>query len=273
MAIIVTIIGIICAIAFIPGIREDEEMKERRAIIDAKKRDSFFKTLVFALKQKNFMVFVFISLCNFISVILIQASISYWNAWILGYPKDYEIFPLLVFIITGVLGVPVWYRLGTKYGSVRMFIVSNLIFGFGLFAFLFISDLLFTLILFAIGGLALGGSKTLEIVVFSDVIDEAMIKSGKRQEGIYNGIRIFIICLSIIAQVVLFAIVHTATNYIPGKPGIVDQPSEALFGIRLLIGGIPAVVMLFGTFLFWKIYDITPEKSIALKKQLYQLNL
>ena len=56
-------------------------------------------------------------------------------------------------------------------------------------------------------------------------------------------------------------------------PGIGDQPPEALFGIRLLIGGIPAVVMLFSTFIFWKVYDITPEKSIALKKQLAQLNL
>jgi len=53
----------------------------------------------------------------------------------------------------------------------------------------------------------------------------------------------------------------------------VTQPPEALFGIRLLIGGIPALVMLVGTFLFWKLYDITPEKSIALKEQLAELNL
>jgi Na+/melibiose symporter-like transporter len=154
-----------------------------------------------------------------------------------------------------------------------MFILGCLILSFSVLPLIFLSDLISTLIVFGIGGIGLGGTTVLSVVLVSDVIDELTVNMRKRQEGIYLGIRVFIIRLAFIVQALLFAIIHTSTGYIAGVPGVVIQPPEALFGIRTLISIIPLIVMFLSTLVFWKVYDITPEKAATLKEQLKKLNL
>lgn len=105
---------------------------------------------------------------------------------------------------------------------------------------------------------------------FSDVIDEIVVKTGKRQEGIYTGIRTFFGRLSIVVQAISIAVVHEITSFIPGAE---IQTDLALWGIRVILALIPMIFYIVAFFFMWKVYDLTPEKVQKIQVQLKELNL
>jgi Na+/melibiose symporter-like transporter len=69
---------------------------------------------------------------------------------------------------------------------------------------------------------------------------------------------------------IILAVVHELTGFIEASD---TQPLSAITGIRLHTGFIPAIFMLVGVLIFWKVYDITPEKASQIKKKLKKLDL
>ena len=100
---------------------------------------------------------------------------------------------------------------------------------------------------------------------FSDVIDEIVVKTGKRNEGIYTGIRTFFGRASNIIGALTIAIVHIATNYVPSAA---TQEPLAQFGIRIIMALIPMIFYFLAFILMWKVYDLTPEKVKKIQEEL-----
>ena len=119
-------------------------------------------------------------------------------------------------------------------------------------------------------GIAIGGFWVMLSPVYSDVIDESVSISGKRREIIYGGIRNFFINLARVIQAMTLAIVHELTGFVEGSD---TQTPLALIGIRIHLGLIPGIFITIGVLVFWKYYDITPEKANLIKNQLRQLKI
>ena len=119
-------------------------------------------------------------------------------------------------------------------------------------------------------GIFLGGFWVMIFPVLADVIDESVVITGRREEGIYSGFSQFFARIGIIAQTLTFAIVHSLTGFIEGgEPSV--QPASALVGIQIHLGLIPAIFIFIGAFIFWKWYDLTPEKINATQVKLGEL--
>ena len=106
--------------------------------------------------------------------------------------------------------------------------------------------------------------------VLGDVVDEAALKNNTRQEGIYMGVRTFFGRIAIIIQALTFAIIHISTGFEPGSP---TQSPLAILGLRFQVALVPMILILIEILLFWKLYDITPEKKVEIRKKLAELNL
>ena len=126
------------------------------------------------------------------------------------------------------------------------------------------------MIIFILWGVGLGGFWALNRILLSDAIDEAVANTGKREEGIYSGIIMFFNSVAIIVQVIIFATVHTMTGFVEGAD---TQSAQAQWGIQLHLGIIPAIILLIGTLLFWKFYDLTPSKIEDIQNKLKQMGL
>ena len=123
------------------------------------------------------------------------------------------------------------------------------------------SDLISTTILFALIGFGIGAFWVLMFPCLSDVVDNIVVETGKRQEGTLSGIRIFTERISIIILAISFAIVHPLTGYIPGAPpGQNSQTLSAQFGIRFLMAGIPMIFYFLAFLLIWKVYELDKAK-------------
>jgi GPH family glycoside/pentoside/hexuronide:cation symporter len=134
----------------------------------------------------------------------------------------------------------------------------------------FMTSLTGDLIVLFLYGLAFGGFWVMITPVFSDVIDESVVMSEKRRESTYGGFRQFFLNLARVIQALTLAIVHTLTGFVEGAD---TQPESALFGIQLHFGLLPAIYIGIGVLIFWKLYDITPDKVKQNKAKLIELKL
>ncbi len=116
----------------------------------------------------------------------------------------------------------------------------------------------------------MGAIWTLIYPGFSDVIDEIVVKTKKRKEGAYSGVRTFIGRLAFVIQALAFAIVHQVTRF---RPGAKTQEPSALFGIRFIMIGIPIFCMVMCFILIFFFYDLTKEKVKSNKEYLRNAGL
>ncbi len=106
--------------------------------------------------------------------------------------------------------------------------------------------------------------------IFSSIIDIGAIETGKRQEGLYNGVSAFITSFGVIIQPAIFYFIQTFTGY---NTDLTAPTPEELFGLRLQMSIIPMILMLTGVFIFRKFYTLSKNEIEENSKKLLELGL
>ncbi len=256
----------------LPGIRDDKETVEAFVTkYEEKEKEPFLKTLKTASKHKSLWAFLLFYLMYLTLTNMVQASFLYWVRFII-YGDISDVFYVMILLLVGVMvGIPLWMRFNKKTGDNRKTMIYAAIALITLTIFFsLITNFTSLLILAFIWGMALGGFWTIYYVVFSDVIDESISVTGIRREGFYSGLRRFFGNLAKVTMAIYFATVHELTGFVEGAE---KQSAVANMGILLLFGIIPAITMAIGLIIFWKYYDITPEKSKTIREKLMSLKI
>ncbi len=268
-AIIVIIICLVAAFLLFPGMREDQEMIER-ALRQEEKKLSFYKSLKSAMKQKNFTVYLYVYLSVSLIYMLTLGSLYYWVRYILRMEAEVEILISVGFLLASLVSVPFWVFLARKFGNRKTFMFGNLLTVICYIPLLIISDLISAIICAAILSFAISSMLTLLYPFFSDVIDDLVVKTGIRQEGIYTGIRTFFGRLSFIVGAIIYAIVHILTSF---EPEVEVQTESALWGIRIIMALIPMIFCFIAFLMLWTLNNLTLEKVAEIKIKLNEMNL
>ena len=116
-------------------------------------------------------------------------------------------------------------------------------------------------------GLGVGGLLVMMTPTFSDVIDESVVLTNKRSEGLFSGFRFLAMNFGRVLSIIILAVVHEITGFIE-EGAVGDQPVNAILGIKLHTGVIPGIVLLISVIVFWIFYDLTPKKTEKIKKEL-----
>lgn len=144
---------------------------------------------------------------------------------------------------------------------------------------IFVSSMIGWIISLIFFGIGLGGQWFCDPPTMGDVLDDIAVRTGKRQQAIYYGFQSFFIKLGQTSIAITIAIVHSLTGFVEGAPSLAElyalspTPELALFGIRIHTSIVPAILVLITTFIFWKYYDLTPDKVAANKKKLQELGI
>jgi GPH family glycoside/pentoside/hexuronide:cation symporter len=270
-AIIVGIISWVGILLMFPGVKEDKEMISRVMLMESQHtQESFIKTFKFAVKQKNFLIYLLAYLCFQSFVFIIIGSIPYWVPYILNMSAENEAVLSVGFLIGSLLSIIFWTFLVKKFGNKTIFIIGYIFTALVLLPLLLISDLITTLILMVLVGIGVGAIWVCVYPIYGDVIDELVVQTKKRQEAIYFGIRIFFARIALIIQAVVFALIHLASGFDPERS---NQTELALLGLRFQMALIPMLILFVGGFMFWKWYDLTPNRVESIKSILEKLGL
>ncbi|MHA1659500.1 MAG: MFS transporter [Promethearchaeota archaeon] len=270
---VVVITLFIALLLAVPGCRDDQENVDLylAKYQEEPEKESFYRIFKFSLTHKNFMALIFCYILYQFLTISMTASIPYIVRFILNMDADAITLIMAGFLIGALISIYFWIKLANKTNNNRIVLI---IAGFALvittIPLIFIEDYLTIIVLMIIWGMALGGFWTILIPTFADVIDESVVMIKKREEGIYNGLLAFFGRFAIVLQAISFAIIHTLTGF---KEGAIYQTQLAVQGIHIHLALLPAIAMLIGVLVFWKFYDLTPDKITIIKKELKELKI
>ncbi|MHA1148691.1 MAG: MFS transporter [Promethearchaeota archaeon] len=277
-ALLLTIISIVNIILMAPGMREDEKLRERavKQLDHEKYKEPFIFKVKFALKQKNFLAYLFVYLGQLILMILMLSSLYYFTRYVLQMSEFVQIIISAAFLVGSIIPIPLWVWVSRKYGNRKVYLIGTLstaLVCLTMLLILFIPQeilLTGTIILTFFLGFCTAAVFTNMYPMFSDVLDEMVIQTGIREEGTYYGIRTFFGRLAIVIQAVVFAIIHTLTGY---KANADIQTPLAIFGIMIIMTFIPMIFYFLGFLFTWKVNDLTLEKVAQNKAKLKELGL
>lgn len=111
-----------------------------------------------------------------------------------------------------------------------------------------------------------------------DVLDDIAVRTGKRQESIYYGYQSFVIRFGEAFKVIIISLAHYLTGFPTGVSNLeqlnasVGNVDQALFGIRIHTAIVPLILVIVSTWVFYKYYDLTPEKVKENKLKLLEMS-
>jgi GPH family glycoside/pentoside/hexuronide:cation symporter len=271
----VAFIGLAAVIAMLPGVRETKEMRERDLkMFESGKmveQESFIVQFKKVLKSKNMMAFL---LLYFLYQSLTQSmtgSIPYFVKFNLKMPQSVVTVVMAGFLVGALVSIPIWTKIGQKVNNnQKMILYGAILLILCTIPFIFIANYVAIVILMVFWGTGLGLFWAMTGPVMADVIDEIVVKSKKREEGVYMGFRAFFGRLAFVVQALNFWIVHSLTGFVEGSS---EQTEKAIFGIHIHMALVPVILLTLGAFLYWKLNDLTPEKLVGIKKELAELKL
>ncbi len=251
-------ISVILTFLMIPGIREDDELKAARAKLDEEQEtENFFKILWECIKVKDFNIYILSLFLYGVSTSLVIVALDYWVIYGLGLTIADSMTPMLAFMLMAPIFGPIWFLLSKKMGSKKVNILGMIAFGLSAFFLFFVSDMTGTIIVFAIMGITSSAVGANQAVIGGNIMDELAVKLKIRQEGSVSGVITLFNRLQLVTGPLIFMIVQKSTGWVPQAETQIDS---AIFGVKLELSVIPAVLLILGGLAF-AFYSITPEKA------------
>ena len=281
MAAIIALIAIIFGFTFLPGAREDKTVIDRYYSREYK-RLNVFKGLWLVLKQSSFMA-LYGSYVLFLSASSIATGmVAYLTTFILqSNDPDAMTLYLAIFLLGSLISIPIWLKLLKRMNNnKKLYLIGSfiLVACYAPLTF-FRTDIDLMIVMFLVG---FGNGCVWSIgmpVLYSNVQDDFLVRNGKNQKGILVGTWAVISLATAFIDELLITTVFTLTGFDSGHTtyaaleaavGAANIP-PILMGIRLLLGVIPALVVLIGTLIFWKFYPLTQEKVMENKAKLLEI--
>ena len=163
--------------------------------------------------------------------------------------------------------------------SKRFFVIGSILLSVSTIPLTFFVSTIDFLIYLFISGFMLGAVWVVEVpIILSDVLDDFAVSTKKNQKGILMGVWAITGILTLFLDELIIGIVFTFTGFSAGIETYealvltVENVDLVLWGIRFLLGVIPAATYLITTLFFWKVYPLNPEKVLENKKMLKDLN-
>jgi len=169
------------------------------------------------------------------------------------------------------ISMPIWSKIANKTNNDRGTMLAAATFlTIVTIPLFFINDYTIMIVAMFIWGMGEGGYWVMLSPVRSAVIDEAVVISGRRTEGIYQGFQTFVSRAALVAQALSFSIVHTITGFVDTSD---IQTPTAVLGIQIHFALLPMIFMLIATIVLWKFFKLTPEKVKENREKLKEIGL
>jgi len=273
--IFVAIVNYILIIPLHWGVRETEEMKEVRLKLEKEEKISVSvrEVLIRIFKDRNWMAYLFAFLCWAIAGACILAGVNFFVLHYLGLGIEATILPMLAVLLIAIITIPLWVHLPKKLWSIKKTYLAGLIASAIPYLLLFfITDYIGFIIVIALVGIGYSANwGVVYSLVQAEAIDNAVVKTGMREEASYMGVMRVFSAFSWFFQTLIFVIVWAITGYVPARGA--DQTELAKLGLKLIISLIPFVFVVLGIIIFASMYTITKEQAKSNREKLLELGL
>ena len=251
----------IALFAFIPGIYENDEIKERYLKIHEmreKTKLAYTKLLKIAFKNKDFVIYLAMFTISYTAGLMWRLSTLYVVKEVIHEDVSIMGFATLLFLITFIPSLFVFTYIAKKTEHIYVTMLS-IIFMIGMsVVVMFMTNAIgfyIANILLGVASAAWGG---ILFSITSDVMDSVCIDAEQHVESTMIGLRTFFLRMGYLIGGGIIAIIHIMTGYVPGAT---SQTPSAVFGIRMHAALIPAIFNLVALILLLKFYTLKGDRK------------
>ena len=198
-----------------------------------------------ALKNRPFVFSAVIYLFTWTAVHIIEANLLYYIKYVVQREDMSEVIMATIFV-TAIISLPLWDWISKKFNKRMAYI-----YGIGFWAVVQIllitvnasSSTIYLLSLCFLAGLGVGAAHVLPWAMIPDAIEVDEFETGKRHEGMFYSLVTLASKTTNSIAIPLALAVLDFSGYIPNAP---VQPQSTINGIRIVVGPIPAVLLVGG---------------------------
>jgi len=203
------------------------------------------------------------AISNYTTIAVIRYIIKYWFQ-----KEEMETYFFLAFFVGVFISIPLWIKLTNRIGKKTAYIFAMLVYAVILSLILALrqQDYVLFLIVTAFAGAFNIALWLIPGSIVPDIIEWDQLKIGERREGAYYGVWTLIRKGGIGGA---FFILGMGLDWIGYQPNI-EQTPQTLFGLKMLFGPIPAVLLILGAVIFWK-FPITKEVHQDILRQIAEM--
>ena len=244
---------------------------------------SFIETIRTAWANIPFRYATMVFMLNWITFDLVALALpfylQYWiaggnllaqaNVFGISLPLESAVFALL--LITSVLVLPFWIYFSRRFSKQIAYIVGMVFWAAVQLAIFSVQPGQITLVLSlsVLAGISVSSAHLLPDSLFPDVIEWDELRTRRRSEGIYYGVKNFIRKLT--GALAIFIGLQTLGwfGYQTPPPGVTQftQPDSALMAMRVLLGPFGAVLLFSAVLVAW-FYPLTRKRHARIRKLL-----
>ena len=229
-------------------------------------RPKLLASLKSALKNRPFVFSAVIYLFTWTSMHIIEANLLFYIKYVVQREGMTEIIMGTIFV-TAILSLPLWDWVSKKFNK-RLAYIYGIAF-WAVVQILLItvtaaSSLVYLLVLCFLAGIGVGAAHVLPWAMIPDAIEVDELDSGKRHEGMFYSLVTLMSKTTNSIAVPLALAILDFSGYIPNAA---VQPTSTLTGIRLVVGPIPALLLV-GGIIFAIFYPLSREEHHEVVQQL-----
>jgi len=241
--------------------------RERKEYLDQEK-PKLIPSLKAALKNRPFIFAAGIYLFTWLAIVVAETNLLFYIKYVINRAGQSSLIMASIFV-TAMIALPFWNWVSKKGNKRTAYII-----GVAFWAVVMILMILITpqtpfwvlMVLCVMAGIGISAAQVLPWAIIPDAIEWDEYTTGERHEGVFYSLITLLGKIANSIAVPLSLVILELTGYVPNSE---VQPESALQGIRLVIGPIPAVLLVTGI-IFAIFYPLSREKYQHVVTELQQ---
>lgn len=264
-------IGVISGLAFIPPLLITFFGTRERAEFQTEKPLPLREAIGFVTRNHVFRYALALRILSWMPVAIVQAVFAYYLIYWARMTEDETSIVQGIILGMALLFLPAVDWLAKRMEKKNAYIVTTATWILVMLALLPVPQgaKVPIYIIAALAGLGVASAHVLPNTISPDVMEVDELMSGRRQEGAYTGISVFVDKLARMVVLAMLPIVLSWAKYV--QPTDADpfpaQPASALTALRIFVSVVPAVVLGISIVVAY-FYPITRAKYAEIQRQL-----
>ena len=237
-----------------------------RAEYMQQERPGLRQSLRAARHNRPFLIGMLVFLLTWISVEIVQATLLFFVKYVAQREAQSDLIMASIFV-TAIVALPVWQWASSRWDKRKAYIAGIAFWAVVQLALITVvpsTGMPIILVLCVLAGVGVSAAHVIPWAMIPDTIEWGEWQTGHRHEGMFYSLSTLALKVASSVAVPLALLLLEITGYVPN---VVQQPASALWGIRIVIGPIPALLLLAGIVVALR-YPLGREEHARLRAQL-----
>lgn len=261
-------IGILCGAISVPPLIATFFGTRERPSFQAQEPLPLGETLRFVVRNVALRYTLAIRILSWMPVVIAQSVFAYFLIYWTGMTEDETSMVQGVIMAVALICLPVILWLAKRFEKKTAYIIAAASWAVVMLSIALVPQGVKppAYLIAALAGFGVSAAHLLPRAMEPDVLEVDELMSGRRQEGAYSGIAVFVDKLARAAVLALLPAVLGWAGYVQPPSGnvTVAQPQSALTAMRILLSVVPAVLLVISTVVAWR-YPITRKRYARIR--------